>query len=138
MVSWPLCLKVQVIEEIAGDTKLTVTSNVAFSKRYVKYLTKKFLKKNLLRDWIRVVATTKDTYALKFYNVSYVSCAFALFTPPDLTAGLARTRTRMTTSKRTACLCYLISSHDPLHLSIAITSQSPAQSLFVISAEEDE
>jgi hypothetical protein len=56
----------------AGDKKLTVTSNVAFSKRYVKYLTKKFLKKNQLRDWLRVVATTKDTYALKFYNISCV------------------------------------------------------------------
>lgn len=36
-----------------GDTKITVTSNIPFSKRYLKYLTKKFLKKNSLRDWIR-------------------------------------------------------------------------------------
>jgi large subunit ribosomal protein L22e len=57
-------------DHATGDTKLTVTSSVPFSKRYVKYLTKKFLKKNLLRDWIRVVASTKDTYVLKFYNVS--------------------------------------------------------------------
>ena len=53
-----------------GDTKITVSSNVAFSKRYLKYLTKKFLKKNSLRDWIRVVASTKDTYQLRFYNIS--------------------------------------------------------------------
>ncbi|TCD67026.1 hypothetical protein EIP91_000646 [Steccherinum ochraceum] len=52
-----------------GDTNITVTSNVAFSKRYLKYLTKKFLKKNTLRDWIRVVATTKDNYQLRFYNI---------------------------------------------------------------------
>lgn len=38
-----------------GNTKITVTSNIPFSKRYLKYLTKKFLKKNTLRDWIRWV-----------------------------------------------------------------------------------
>lgn len=52
-----------------GDVSITVTSQVAFSKRYLKYLTKKFLKKNSLRDWIRVVATTKDNYQLRFYNI---------------------------------------------------------------------
>ncbi|KAL4243206.1 ribosomal protein eL22 family protein [Abortiporus biennis] len=52
-----------------GDVKLTVTSNVDLSKRYLKYLTKKFLKKNSLRDWIRVVATSKDVYQLRFYNI---------------------------------------------------------------------
>ncbi|KAF4572800.1 hypothetical protein EYR40_004118 [Pleurotus pulmonarius] len=50
--------------------KLTVTSNIAFSKRYLKYLTKKFLKKNQLRDWIRVVASSKDNYQLRFYNIA--------------------------------------------------------------------
>ncbi|KAF5375293.1 hypothetical protein D9758_000152 [Tetrapyrgos nigripes] len=50
--------------------KITVTSNIPFSKRYLKYLTKKFLKKNTLRDWIRVVATAKDTYELRFYNIA--------------------------------------------------------------------
>ncbi|CAL1696116.1 unnamed protein product [Somion occarium] len=52
-----------------GDTKITVTSSVEFSKRYLKYLTKKFLKKNSLRDWIRVVAVNKDSYQLRFYNI---------------------------------------------------------------------
>jgi large subunit ribosomal protein L22e len=37
----------------AGNIKVTVTSTIPFSKRYLKYLTKKFLKKNSLRDWIR-------------------------------------------------------------------------------------
>lgn len=55
---------------LAGNTKITVTSNVPFSKRYLKYLTKKFLKKNTLRDWIRVVASSKDTYELRFYNIA--------------------------------------------------------------------
>ncbi|PIL32117.1 hypothetical protein GSI_06823 [Ganoderma sinense ZZ0214-1] len=52
-----------------GDTKITVTSNIPLSKRYLKYLTKKFLKKNALRDWIRVVASSKDVYQLRFYNI---------------------------------------------------------------------
>jgi len=53
-----------------GNIKLTVTSNIPFSKRYLKYLTKKFLKKNSLRDWIRVVASAKDNYQLRFYNIA--------------------------------------------------------------------
>jgi len=48
-----------------GAGKLSVTSSVPFSKRYLKYLTKKFLKKNQMREWLRVVATSKDTYTLK-------------------------------------------------------------------------
>jgi hypothetical protein len=55
-----------------GQTKITVTSNIPLSKRYLKYLTKKFLKKNSLRDWIRVVASSKDVYVLKFYNIASV------------------------------------------------------------------
>ncbi|KIJ68313.1 hypothetical protein HYDPIDRAFT_146240 [Hydnomerulius pinastri MD-312] len=53
-----------------GANKITVTSNIPFSKRYLKYLTKKFLKKNTLRDWIRVVASSKDVYQLRFYNIA--------------------------------------------------------------------
>jgi len=49
--------------------KLIVSSSIPLSKRYLKYLTKKFLKKNSLRDWIRVVANSKDSYQLRFYNI---------------------------------------------------------------------
>ncbi|KAF8991467.1 ribosomal protein L22e [Cyathus striatus] len=52
------------------NNKITVSSNIPFSKRYLKYLTKKFLKKNSLRDWIRVVASSKDIYQLRFYNIA--------------------------------------------------------------------
>jgi large subunit ribosomal protein L22e len=31
--------------------------------------TKKFLKKQQLRDWLRVVATSKGVYELRFFNV---------------------------------------------------------------------
>ena len=54
---------VKIAREGAGQ--LSVTSSVPFSKRYLKYLTKKFLKKNQMREWLRVVATDKNTYALK-------------------------------------------------------------------------
>ncbi len=55
---------------------VTVAPNVVFAKRYLKYLTKKvfvliqFLKKNQLRDWLRVVASAKSSYELRYYNVS--------------------------------------------------------------------
>merc|ERR1739841_247290 len=60
---------VKLQREAAG--KLSVTSTVPFSKRYLKYLTKKFLKKHQMREWLRVVSTGKDTYTLKFYNLSF-------------------------------------------------------------------
>jgi len=47
---------------------ITVTSKTHISKRYLKYLTKKFLKKQLLRDYIRVIARTKNGYFLRYFN----------------------------------------------------------------------
>lgn len=38
--------------------------------RYLKYLTKKYLKKNNLRDWLRVVAASKDTYELRYFQIN--------------------------------------------------------------------
>jgi len=35
----------------------------------LKYLTKKFLKKQQLRDWLRVVASTKNSYELRYFNI---------------------------------------------------------------------
>ncbi|KFD54615.1 hypothetical protein M514_04560, partial [Trichuris suis] len=51
-------------------TRLCVTADVPFSKRYLKYLTKKYLKKQALRDWLRVVALDKDTYELRYFQIS--------------------------------------------------------------------
>ncbi|TPP62646.1 Large subunit ribosomal protein L22e [Fasciola gigantica] len=50
------------------DNTITVSSTVPFSKRYLKYLTKKFLKRYKLRDFLRVVAKSKDAYELRFFN----------------------------------------------------------------------
>uniref|UniRef100_G3PG55 Large ribosomal subunit protein eL22 n=1 Tax=Gasterosteus aculeatus aculeatus TaxID=481459 RepID=G3PG55_GASAC len=50
--------------------KINVQSEKQFSKRYLKYLTKKYLKKNNLRDWLRVVASDKETYELRYFQIS--------------------------------------------------------------------
>ncbi|CAG9806117.1 unnamed protein product [Chironomus riparius] len=50
--------------------KIYVNSDVHFSKRYLKYLTKKYLKKHSLRDWIRVVSNDKDLYELRYFRIS--------------------------------------------------------------------
>ncbi|KAI9884539.1 MAG: 60S ribosomal protein L22 [Watsoniomyces obsoletus] len=52
-----------------GDGKIQIITHLPFSGRYLKYLTKKFLKKHQLRDWLRVVSTSKGVYELRFYNV---------------------------------------------------------------------
>ena len=44
-------------------------SRAAFSKRYLKYLSKKYLKKQQLRDWLHVIANTKTSYELRYYNI---------------------------------------------------------------------
>jgi len=55
-------------------TKVTVTADgsVALSKRYLKYLAKKFLKKHSVRDWLRVVASSKDrgAYELRYFAIA--------------------------------------------------------------------
>ncbi|XP_029911112.1 60S ribosomal protein L22 isoform X1 [Myripristis murdjan] len=53
-----------------SKSKISVSSEVPFSKRYLKYLTKKYLKKNNLRDWLRVVANTKESYELRYFQIN--------------------------------------------------------------------
>jgi large subunit ribosomal protein L22e len=58
-------------------SKVVVTvadgGSTALSKRYLKYLTKKYLKKHNVRDWLHVVASPKDrqAYELKYFNVAH-------------------------------------------------------------------
>merc|ERR1712121_311507 len=52
----------------AAKNKVTVSSERPFSKRYLKYLTKKYLKKNNLRDWLRVVASSHSDYELRYFQ----------------------------------------------------------------------
>jgi len=53
-------------------TKVYISAQAPFSKRYLKYLAKKFLKKQVLRDWLRVVATSKTAYELR-YDIILIS-----------------------------------------------------------------
>lgn len=77
----------------SADGKVEIIAHNDLSGRYLKYLyvplydcretqrrsrtsadnapysTKKFLKKQQLRDWLRVVSTSQGVYELKFFNV---------------------------------------------------------------------
>lgn len=54
-----------------GNDKIVFTSTeISVAKRYLKYLTKKFLKKHQLRDWLRLVSTDKQTYTIKYFKVT--------------------------------------------------------------------
>lgn len=59
-----------VVKVSRDKSRITVEATQKFSKRYLKYLTKKFLKKQNLRDWMRVVASDKNTYELRYFNIS--------------------------------------------------------------------
>ena len=41
-----------------------------YSYRYLKYLLKKYLKKNNLRDWLRVVASSRSDYELRYFQIN--------------------------------------------------------------------
>jgi len=50
--------------------KVIVESTVPFSKRYFKYLLRKYLKKNELRDYLRVIANSKAGYELRYFKMA--------------------------------------------------------------------
>jgi large subunit ribosomal protein L22e len=49
--------------------KVVITTSVAFPKRYFKYLAKKYLKKNQLREYLRVIASSKAGYELRYFQL---------------------------------------------------------------------
>jgi len=59
--------KVKVTRE---KSKINVAAELPFSKRYLKYLTKKYLKKQQLRDFLHVVAPNKKSYELRYFNIN--------------------------------------------------------------------
>merc|ERR1712115_641896 len=65
-------VKAATISVERSKTKVTVVSDVQFSKKYLKYLTKKYLQKNSLRDWLRVVTPplAKDSYELRYFQIN--------------------------------------------------------------------
>lgn len=52
-----------------SQARITVTAQAPFSKRYLKYLTKKYLKKQQLRDYLHVIASNKNTYELRYFSI---------------------------------------------------------------------
>merc|ERR1712151_1339904 len=50
--------------------KIHVSADAPFSKRYLKYLSKKYLKAQQLRDFLRVVAPNKTSYELRYFNIN--------------------------------------------------------------------
>ena len=51
------------------DRKVSLDATIRFSKRYLKYLTKKYLKKHSLREFLYVVASDKKNYQIKYFNI---------------------------------------------------------------------
>jgi len=53
-------------------TKLTIAapSDIRFPKRQLKYLAKRYLKKQQLRDYLRVIAASKNSYELRYFAIS--------------------------------------------------------------------
>merc|ERR1712129_189011 len=54
----------------ATNKKIHVNAESPFSKRYLKYLSKKYLKAQQLRDFLRVVAPSKTSYELRYFNIN--------------------------------------------------------------------
>merc|ERR1712147_293269 len=51
-------------------SKIHVNAEAPFSKRYLKYLSKKYLKKQQLRDFLHVIAPNKSSYELRYFNIN--------------------------------------------------------------------
>ncbi|GAB0496972.1 hypothetical protein MMPV_008294 [Pyropia vietnamensis] len=49
---------------------VTVTAPEPFSKRQIRYLMRRYLKRANLRDWLRVVSNGKTSYELRYYNIA--------------------------------------------------------------------
>merc|ERR1712007_177416 len=49
--------------------KIVVSTTVKFGKRYMKYLTNKYLKAQDIKNYLRVIATDKLGYRVKFLNL---------------------------------------------------------------------
>ena len=58
------------VELTADEQYVNVEAKAPFSKRQLKYLAKKYLKKVDLRDFLRVVASDKNTYQLRYFNLT--------------------------------------------------------------------
>lgn len=53
-----------------SKSKIIVTPEVPSSERCLKRLTKKYLKKNSLHDWLHRVANSKESYELHHFQIN--------------------------------------------------------------------
>jgi hypothetical protein len=60
----------KVFELALGERGLGLYVNVLFVGSELKYLAKKYLKKVDLRDFLRVIASDKNTYQLRYFNLT--------------------------------------------------------------------
>mmetsp|Transcript_10501 Transcript_10501/g.12281 ORF Transcript_10501/g.12281 Transcript_10501/m.12281 type:complete len:126 (+) Transcript_10501:71-448(+) len=62
----------EVVKVQREKSKIVVKAEISMAKRYLKYLTKKYLKKHGVRDWLRVIASNKDrsVYELRYFNIA--------------------------------------------------------------------
>ena len=49
--------------------KIMVNSSIPFSKRYLKYLTKKYLKKCTLRNYLYVTSSDRNSYQMRYFSI---------------------------------------------------------------------
>ena len=49
--------------------KLNISTKSQFAKRYIKYLIKKYLKKNDILEYLKVIATDKQSYKIKYIKL---------------------------------------------------------------------
>lgn len=54
------------VSQNAGKV-IVETASPIIRKRYLKYLTKKYMSQQQIRDFLRVIATDKNTYQLRYY-----------------------------------------------------------------------
>eukprot|EP01084_Bolivina_argentea_P189420 325737_1 len=52
-----------------STTTVHVMSKKPFPKYYLKFLTKRYLKRHGLRDYVRVIADKKSSYELRYFNI---------------------------------------------------------------------
>lgn len=53
-----------------GEKNVVVTSTSDLSKRYIKYLTKRYISSIHMRDVLHVVSASKDGYAVKIFRTA--------------------------------------------------------------------
>lgn len=59
----------EAVKVSSEDKKVNIKVDIDFSKRYLKYLTKKYLKRHSLREFLYVISTSKNAYQIKYFNI---------------------------------------------------------------------